>query len=192
MKPSHDCIRRRDWSVRDVDISTARALVESQHYAKGASNTAVYLHGLYRSVGGESECLGATWWIPPTKAAAKATYPENWEGVLSLSRLVIHPDVPANACSFLLARSRHAIDRKRWPCLVTYADERMGHTGAIYRADNWTYIGLTKPEPCYLLNGRQVARKAGRRSRTHAEMLALGAEMVGKSAKHKFVHLAAA
>jgi hypothetical protein len=66
--------------------------------------------------------------------------------VLCLSRLAILPDVPANACSFLLARSRRLIDDKAWPCLVTYADEWRGHTGAIYRADNWQYEGLTRPE----------------------------------------------
>ena len=73
--------------------------------------------------------------------------------------------------------------------LVTYADEWRHHTGAIYRADNWIYIGLTKPERAYQINGRQVARKAGGNTRTHAEMLTLGAEMVGSFSKHKYVFL---
>ena len=73
--------------------------------------------------------------------------------------------------------------------LVTYADEWRGHSGAVCRADNWQYQGRTKPERTYQINGRMTARKAGRVTRTHAEMLALGAEMVGAFAKHKFVFI---
>lgn len=179
----------RDWCVGPVDIATARALVISYHYAKGTSNTATYLHGLFRR--GEDllyeNCQGVAWWIPPTKSAALATYPENWNGVLCLSRLVIVPGVPKNACTFLLSRSRKLIDRTKWPCLVTYADEWRGHTGAIYRADNWTPVGFTKAERTYQIEGRMIARKAGPKTRTHAEMLQLGAEMVGSFRKHKFV-----
>jgi len=158
------------------------------HYAGGASNTSTYLHGLFRRDAlFNGECLGVAWWIPPTRAAAFATYPEDWRAVLALSRLVMVPEAPRNACSFLLARSMKLIDRAAWKCLVTYADEWRGHTGGIYRASNWIYVGKTKPERCYVKNGRMVARKAGPRTRTHAQMLALGAQCVGSFSKHKFI-----
>lgn len=185
---SVDRLRKAEWVVGPVGIAAARRLVVEHHYAKGASNTATYLHGLYR-IGrlSDEECLGVAWWIPPTRSAAQATFPDRWQGVLCLSRMVVAPEVPANACSFLLARSRRLIDREKWPCLVTYADEWRGHTGAIYRADNWHYTGLTRPERTYQIGGRMTARKAGGHTRTHAEMLALGAVMVGAFAKHKYV-----
>ena len=181
-------LRKSEWEVRPVCISVARKIVEEFHYAAGASNTATYLHGLFR-VGEifDEQCLGVAWWIPPTKSAAEATYPNRWRGVLCLSRLVIKPDVPKNACTFLLARSRSMIDATLWPCLVTYADDWRGHTGGIYRADNWQYVGKTKPERTYQINGRMTARKAGGKTRNHAEMLALGALCVGSFAKHKFI-----
>jgi hypothetical protein len=192
MKPLTGCLRKADWEVRDVDIGTARNLVEKFHYAAGASNTAVYLHGLFRKgaffLG---ECQGVAWWIPPTRTAAEATWPDNWQGVLSLSRLVIAPDVPANACTFLMARSMKMIDRSVWPCFVTYADEWRGHTGAIYRASNWAYAGKTNPERVYVANGRMTARKRGGRTLTHAEMLLHGAKCLGSFSKHKFVNASA-
>jgi hypothetical protein len=181
-------LRKSDWTVRDVEISVARRMVEKYHYARGASNTAVYLHGLFKK--GEifqEQCCAVAWWIPPTRSAAKATFPQRWQGVLALSRLVVMPEVPKNACTFLLARSRDLIDSAVWPCLVTYADDWRGHTGSIYKADNWQYVGKTKPERTYQIDGRMVARKAGGNTRTHAEMLALGAQMVGSFSKHKFV-----
>lgn len=180
-----DRLRKEEWTVRDVGLPRARKLVEAHHYAAGASNTATFLHGLFKF--DEDECLGCAWWIPPTCAAAEATYPEQWQGVLCLSRLVIAPGVPKNACTFLLARSRCLINASRWPCLVTYADDWRGHTGSIYRADNWKYIGKTKPERTYTINGRMTARKAGPKTRKHAEMLELGAVLEGSFSKHKFV-----
>jgi hypothetical protein len=177
-------LRRSEWEVRPVPLAIGRDLVQRFHYAAGGSNTATYMHGLFRR--GAETCLGVAWWIPPTRTAAQATYPPRWQGVLALSRLVVAPEVPKNAATFLLASSRKMIDRERWPCLVTYADKWRGHTGTIYRSDNWEYVGLTKAERTYVLGGRMVARKAGPRTRTHAEMLAAGAVMVGSFSKHKF------
>ncbi len=183
-------LKASDFEVRTVALTVATEIVRRFHYAGGAANTATYLHGLFRK--GEifdGQCLGVAWWIPPTKSAALATYPKNWQGVIALSRLAIDPSVPPNGCSFLIGRSRRLIDRERWPCLVTYADEWGGHEGGIYRATNWTYAGKTKPERTYTIDGRMTARKAGPKTRTHAQMLELGAICVGSFAKHKFVDL---
>lgn len=72
---------------------------------------------------------------------------------------------------------------------ATYADEMQGHTGAIYRATNWEYCGMTQKEACFFKNGCMVARKAGPKTRTHQEMFDMGCEMVGRFAKHKFKHI---
>jgi hypothetical protein len=56
----------------------------------------------------------------------------------------------------------------------------------MYRAAGWEYVGLTKPERVYRIGGRMLSRKAGAKTRTHSEMLALGAECVGAFPKHKF------
>lgn len=180
-----NCLRKEDWVVRSLPISEARLIVEKYHYAKGAANTATALHGLYRR--GEwlgAPCYGVAWWIPPTRSAAAAWWPDPDE-VLCLSRLVIVPDTPKNAATFLLMRSVKLLD-PRWKCLLTYADTWQGHTGHIYRAAGWEHIGMTKPERTYLIDGVMVARKAGPRTRTHQEMLALGAEMIGSYARHRF------
>ena len=179
--------RKADWIVKTVPLATCQVLVAEHHYARGGSNTATYRHGLFRADEPET-CLGVAWWIPPTKSAALATYPNDWRKVLALSRLVIVPGVPTNGASFLLSRSRKMIDRRKWPCLVTYADEWRGHTGAIYLADNWKPQGKTTPEAVFVLDGRMVARKAGPVTRTRAEMEALGAVLVGRFAKNKFTH----
>lgn len=68
------------------------------------------------------------------------------------------------------------------------AEAKQGHTGAIYRATNWTRIGERRGDPVWLDKaGRQVSRKAGPRSRTSAEMRALGYERQAPLPKVKFV-----
>lgn len=179
-------LSKKEWWVSDVGLDVARELIEREHYAKGASNTATYLHGLY-PLGWVfyNQCVGVAWWLPPTKSAAQAWAGERWQGVLSLSRLAIEPEVPPNACSFLLSKSVRMIDAK-WHTLVTYADSWRGHKGSIYRAAGWEYCGETKPEAVYTLNGRMIARKAGPRTRTHAEMLAMGCQLEGRFPKSRF------
>lgn len=180
-------LRKKDWKVADCDIGVAYRLVEAEHYARGASNTKTYLHGLYPA-GWHwyTQCVGVAWWIPPTRRAAEKWAGAHWAGVLALSRLAIKPEVPSNACSFLLSKSVRLIDRKHWHTLVTYADAWRGHTGAIYRAAGWEYCGETAPEAVYTIDGRMTARKAGGYTRTHAEMLALGAICHGRFPKARF------
>lgn len=181
-------LRKEDWYVANVDLKLGQAMVRRLHYARGGSNTAVHIHGLFRRI--DDQLMGISWWLPPTRVAAESVDRENWQGVLSLTRLVIEPDVPRNACTFLLARSRKLVAKDtRWVALVTYADESQGHTGAIYRADNWTYIGRTGPYPRWLdSTGKQVAPKATK-NRTKAQMEALGHCKVGSFYKHKFVKI---
>ncbi len=184
---SSENLKATDWEVRTVPLVVAQLLVKEYHYSGGGANTATYRHGLFRN--GEDRCYGVAWWIPPTKTAAQATYRSDWRKVLALTRLAIAPDVPRNGASFLLGASMRLIDRKRWLCLVTYADEMQGHTGAIYRATNWEYCGMTAKEATFFKDGRMVARKAGPKTRTHQEMLDIGCELVGRFAKHKFRHI---
>lgn len=184
-------LRAVNFEVREIpkpglQFQAARQFVADNHYSGGCSNTAVYAHGLYRS--GEIELLGVALWLPPTRVAAESVNRAQWRKVLSLSRLAIRADVPKNAATFLMARSIRAIRRAgRFISLVTYADEFMGHTGAIYRGANWTYVGEMKAQPRWEdLNGRQVAKKSTK-TRTNAEMEELGHRMVGAYKKHKFV-----
>lgn len=185
-------LRREDWFVDDISARDARDFIVQHHYSKGASNTRVYSHGLFRR--GEEMLYGAALWLPPTRVAAESVNKEHWTRVLSLTRLACHPDAPKNAASFLLAGSIKRIKCDgRFASLVTYADDRMGHTGAIYRASNWEYVGKTKPTPAWVdpNTGKQVARKSTK-SRTNQQMLDLGFKMIGSFSRHKYVlHLEA-
>jgi hypothetical protein len=182
-----DRLRRKDWVVDTCSLGQAADLIADHHYARGAANTAVFRHGLYRRAHWPLFLTGCALWIPPTRAAAEANTAGDWRRVLTLSRLAIRPDAPTNAASFLIGASVRLIAASgNWDVLLTYADEWQGHTGAIYRATNWEYAGKTKPERTYVRDGVMVSRKAGPRTFTHSEMISLGAECVGSYSRHRF------
>ena len=177
---------RKQYYVAPITIQEARALVEKLHYARSATNTGVYTHGLFKV--GSAHPIGVAWWLPPTKNAAVTTFPEgDWRKVLALTRLAIEEFAPKNSASFLLAGSVKLIDRTKWHCLVTYADTWRGHTGAIYRACNWEYMGVTKKSPVWVNSvGQMMGRKRGAKNLTVKEMGDLGFIKVGEFPKHKF------
>lgn len=184
---------KSEWEVRRCRLALAQSLVRLFHYSKGGSNTAVLTCGLWRREDClDDDCSGVTWWIPPTKTAGACVFPENPQGVLSLSRVVVVPGTPKNACSFLIRHSMRFIDRTRWPVLLTYADEWQGHEGVIYKAladAGWRQDGYTKPERTYVDNcGRMVSRKRGPTTYRHDEMLAMGYECKGSFRRKRFVH----
>jgi hypothetical protein len=137
----------------------------------------------------DSVVVGAALWLPPVKVAAESVAADRWQGVLSLSRLAVAEGEPQNTTTLLLGGSMRRVMRDpRWHTFLTYADTRQGHTGAIYRATNWEYLGEVAGASAWIdpATGRQVASKATV-SRTVAEMLALGYERLKPSRKHKFV-----
>jgi hypothetical protein len=181
-------LNKNEWEVKEVGMDVAMNLVKKYHYARSATKTGVYRHGLFKK--GFDKCLGVAWWLPPTKAAAKATWEGDFRKVLSLTRLVIHPQVPSNACSFLLGRSIRMIDSKKWKCLVTYADTYQNHTGIIYKASNWQYLGLTKPSPVWVdSNGKMMGKKRGAKNLTSSQMERNGFKKIGDFPKHKFRYI---
>lgn len=179
---------RAEFEVRTVERGVAADLVATHHYAKGGPNTAVLCSGLFRK--GAADCLGVAWRLPPTKVAAQSVCSptDDWRRVIALCRMAIVPNVPKNAASFLLSRSCRALKQSgRWDIALTYADERVGHSGGVYKAAGWTYLGRTKGDYAWTdSTGRQVAKKATT-SRTTAEMLALGLTRSGPWPKHKYV-----
>jgi len=189
--PLTEHLRKEDYEVRTCQLVEAYRLVELFHYARSTANTATYRHGLYRrSDGFMGMIVGAALWQPPMRSTAESLAGDRWRGVLTLSRLVIVPEEPTNAASFLLGASIRLIRRDgRFHTLLTYADDSQGHTGTIYRATNWQYVGTVNSERVYRDKaGRQASRKAGNKTRTHAEMLALGYRCDGaRPVKHKFV-----
>ena len=195
MKPSGPVARRGDYTFQQVEHAAGAALIREHHYARGCSKTGTMFAAIKTEI--PARFAGVAQWLPPTKVCAQTVLPEFdlWKRVISLTRLVVLPGEPQNAASMLIAASlkwlptlRTPWGQRKWFAAVTCADDSEGHTGAIYKATNWKYVGKTKPYPRWITpEGAQVATQSGPKTRTAAEMRALGYEIAGHFWKHKFV-----
>ena len=183
-----DRLHAEDWYVADAPRTAAKLMVQKYHYAKGVGSITIFTHGLFRK--SDNRLMGVAVWQLTTRVASESVDKENWRRVLALSRLVCLPDAPRNAATFLMAASIKLVwEDGYWTSLVTYADESQGHTGAIYKATNWTAAGRTKPEARYLdpARGNRMVSRRGAYPHTRARMEELGYVYSGQSCKHKFV-----
>ena len=201
MKPDN-ALDANHWHVAPINALHASTLIQTYHYAGTAPAVPQYVHGLL-SRGREGLVVGGVvWWLPPAQAVGPGvceslSLPQSFaQRVLSLSRTVVLPDMPKNAASFLIGRSIRLIRKdvartpwRSWAALVTFADTWQGHTGAIYKATNWKYDGLTRAYPVYIdtKTGKLVGRKSGWHNYTPQELEQAGVRLIGRFAKHRYV-----
>ena len=175
------------FSVAPCSFRDARDLVVRYHYSQGSSVTCVESHGLFCG----DELVGAAIWMPPLPGPAKYLAQKlgvSRTHVLCLSRFVLVPDLPTNTASFLLGRSMRRYRGTRWRALLTYADSRLGHTGVIYKATNWTYDGCTAKRRMWLdPRGKQVSPKATRNISAQ-ELRERGCTQTEPFVKHRFYY----
>lgn len=188
--PLRTSFDKREWSIRPVSLELAKRIVEQFHYAKHGSSWRVYTFGLF--LRRDPNCWGVTWWIPAPKLSVDKYNPGGYKTTLILSRMVVHPLVPTNGASFLLSGSvKRIAGIGRYDTLMTYADTWKGHSGAVYRAANWTYEGMSEPTAIWLDNqGVLGSAYCQGRKLPGAIMRERGYEMHGYYPKHIYtMHL---
>lgn len=176
--------RKTEWHIRPVEYYLAAQLVEQYHYAKRVSSWCVYSFGLF--LRGDPNCWGVTWWLPAPKLSVDKYAPGEYRTTLILSRMVVHPLVPRNGASFLLAGCVQEITRQgRFTLLLTYADTWQGHTGTVYKASNWHYEGMSQPTPIWHdTDGVLTSAYQNGRRLTVKEMQSKGHHHIGDYPKH--------
>ena len=177
--------------LAQAQVQLARELIIKEHYSGTVGRSYSRVYGLFC----ETQLVGASWSLPPSMPDAKSIalkYGLNWKRLLGLSRLVVASGQPQNAASYLIGRSIRLLKQEQFfECLVTYADTWRGHSGAIYKATNWTYLGETKPSPVWWNDKLQKTRanRNGSVPVTEDEMARDGFRLLGRYSKHKFVFL---
>jgi hypothetical protein len=124
------------YDLRAATRDEVLALFVDHHGYRSLSASLTYCFAVFEA----GRPVAAYAWQPPPPGAAKAVCPEAPQGVLSLSRMVAvpRPDRRLRHVSKPLRRQmNHAIDRTRWPVLVTYSDEGEGHNGFVYECSGW-------------------------------------------------------
>jgi GNAT superfamily N-acetyltransferase len=129
-------------------VDVYRSFLDSYHYAQcGRPGFVVYGAVL------ASELIAVCKFNSVTRQGTPAARGLKCHEVLELDRFCIHPSYQKkNFASWFLSRciSRVFSDYSGIAELVSFADETFGHSGTIYAASNWVYIGHTRPSYHYM------------------------------------------
>ncbi|MGD0343616.1 MAG: DNA methyltransferase [Acidimicrobiales bacterium] len=132
----------RDLVVGEVAPSLVAPLVVDHHYLHSMPPAAVKSFGVYLDGG----LVGAVVVTSGSRNAPRLLGTNDPRAVATLARLWLEDRVPKNAESRVLAvvarLMRHSGQVR---ALVSYADPAAGHTGTIYQAAGWTYLGMSPP-----------------------------------------------
>jgi hypothetical protein len=128
------------WSVERCGVELVRAFVERTHYSHSVDGVRVSWCFALLDRGGQLQGaaifggMGTTAW-------------RKWgtdDSVVELRRLCCSEVTPRNAESYLIGKCLRWIRRYTdIAVIVSYADPNHGHTGIIYRASNFQYLGLS-------------------------------------------------
>ena len=88
-------------------------------------------------------------------------YSDKPEDIIELRRLCCIDDTPRNTESYFISKMmRYLRLNTTIKKVVSYADQEHGHTGIIYKASNFQYLGMTKGAKVIMLNGRSYHDKS--------------------------------
>lgn len=155
----------------------ALSCMERWHYLRGKNFIASFSFGVFYNT-----CLyGCISFGPPS--AWETVYGifgnKDQGGIFEIKRLALSDLLPKNSESRVISIGIKLLRKSTTVrAIITYADSAVGHTGTIYRATNFTYLGLTAPKKDFWVNG-----KIQERGKTHG----IDGQWKPRSQKHKFI-----
>jgi hypothetical protein len=102
--------------------------------------------------------IGAMMYAHPSMPATAAKYnPINPDKCLELRRLVCIDDTPKNTESYFIGQTFKLLKRDTdMEVIVSFADQHHGHTGVIYKATNFDYLGETGKGRILMVDGKEM------------------------------------
>jgi hypothetical protein len=102
--------------------------------------------------------IGAMLYAMPSMPHTAAKYnPINPGRCMELRRLVCIDDTPKNTESYFIGKTlrwlKHNTDIE---VIVSFADQHYGHSGTIYKASNFDYLGETGSARVLMVDGREM------------------------------------
>jgi hypothetical protein len=134
------------WVQETTFNHTVRKFLKRWHYSDYVNIQAKHTFCLFREGNfGIPEMVGVCIYTRPAgPTAGQSYYPEAPDKVLELRRLCLIDATPKNAESFFVSRTiKWLKGNTDWEFILSYADMEQGHSGVIYRASNFEYIGVT-------------------------------------------------
>lgn len=132
--------------------------VEKLHYSKNVNG--IISDYCFRMINEKNELIGAIIYGRIAMRGVWKKYVERENDLIELRRLVCIDETPKNAESFFIAKTiKWLLRNTNIKKIISYADNTQGHTGVIYRASNFDFIGETNSGRLIEYNGRKYHDK---------------------------------
>lgn len=149
----------KNYKVEETSFnSTVRKFLSKWHYSDYVNIQAKHTFCLFKEGNfGIPEMIGVCIYTRPAGPSAGQSYwPQAPDKVLELRRLCLIDDTPKNAESFFVGWTIRWLKKNTdWEYIISYADEEQGHSGVIYRASNFKYLGKTSPGRTLEVDGKK-------------------------------------
>jgi len=150
----------KEFTVEEVNRKSIVKFIEKHHYSHNVNGVqSLYHYGLYKEGNfGLPKMIGAMMYAYPSMPATAAKYnPINPTKCLELRRLVCIDDTPKNTESYFIGQTLKMLKRDTdMEVVVSFADQHHGHTGVIYKATNFEYLGETARGRVLMVDGKEM------------------------------------
>jgi hypothetical protein len=135
-----DIRKETEIKIFECPVSDIRKFIETNHYSKNINGVKISV--CFKLLHGE-ELIGAALFGEMSTTAWKR-FGTSEKDVLELRRLVLVDDTPRNTESWFLSRILKLLRAStKYKICVSYADPNHGHTGIIYKATNFVFMGMS-------------------------------------------------
>ena len=154
----------RDFVVEEIQRKPAADFIERNHYSESANGVqSIFHYGLFQpdedgSRFGIPKMIGAAMYAWPSMPHTRDKYnPINPTKCLELRRLACVDNTPKNTESYFIGQTIKLLKRDTdMEVIVSFADEHYGHTGVIYKASNFEYLGKTSTGRILMVDGKEM------------------------------------
>ena len=148
-----------NFTVEYINRKAVTSFIEKYHYSHNINGIQSYHHfGLYTEGNfGLPKMIGAMLYAMPSMPhTAKKYNPINPDRCMELRRLVCIDDTPKNTESYFIGKTLRWLKQNTdVEVVVSFADQHYGHTGIIYKATNFEYLGETSSARVLMVDGRE-------------------------------------
>ena len=154
-------LKVRNFNVEPVPRKVIQSFIHKWHYShdtNGIQQTQCFaLFSESGKFGFDRQMIGAAIYaIPSMPATAERYNPGNPRGCWELRRLCCIDDTPKNTESFFISQCHKWIKQNtNVEVIVSFADMNQGHSGTIYKASNFEYLGMTNKGRILMVDGKE-------------------------------------
>ena len=131
----------KSFMMKLIERNEAKPFIEKWHYSKSINGVmSSYIFGLYS----DNNLIGVILYGKLGMANAWKKYSDNKDDILELRRLCCIDNTPKNTESYFIGQTlRYLKKYTKIKHIVSYADGEQGHVGTIYKATNFSFLGMT-------------------------------------------------